>query len=191
MWAHFQKIVLKPVLLSVSEPAAWVSTEMYQSISIHPTLIPSQCAASRASTITMFHLQQLRLNLSLSAFIVFLRLSLSVLITVDCCCQVFSIVFVVVIGCFFILSSVCLFPVVTNQPVVPLTEVHDLAQALAMSQTEKSSSLIGWQVWRCPILGQKEAGIKLKRALKMFLTVLYFSDSCNMSPIKNQHMWFC
>lgn len=66
MWACFQEIVVNPALLSVTEPAARVSTE-HLSIHIHPSYLNSQPqrAASRASTIPVFHLRQLRLNLSL------------------------------------------------------------------------------------------------------------------------------
>lgn len=57
-----------------------------------------------------------------------------------------SVVFVA----FLSFSSRLSLALVTIQPVVPLTEVQGLAQALAMSQTETSSPLIGWQAKRCP-----------------------------------------
>lgn len=67
VWAHFQGIELIPAWLSVTEPAGWVRTEPF-SIRIHPSYLDTlpQRAASRASTITAFHPQQLTLNLSLS-----------------------------------------------------------------------------------------------------------------------------
>lgn len=52
--------------------------------------------------------------------------------------------------CFFNRFPRLSLALVTIQPVVPLTEVQGLAQALAMSQTETSSHLIGWQAKRCP-----------------------------------------
>lgn len=188
----FRKFFLKTALLSVSGPAAWVSTE-HLSIHIHPSYLnfQPQCAASRASTITMFHLQQLRLNPRLSAFIVFLRLSLSVLITVDCCFQVFSIVLVVVIVFFFLSFPMSVFSLLS--PTSLLSPSLKSRTWLRPLQCHRQKNQALWLVGRsedAPILGQKEAGIKLKRALRMFLTVLYFSDSCNMSPLKNQHMWF-
>lgn len=115
---------------------------------VHPSYLNTlpQRAASRASTITAFHPQQRKQNLSLSPFIVFLRLSLSVLFPVWP--QVSA---AVVFVAFFLSFPSCLpLALVTIQPLVPLTEVQGLAQVLAMSQMETSSHPIGWQDKGCP-----------------------------------------
>lgn len=157
MWARFQGIGLNPALLSGTEPPAPVSTE-HLSIHIHPSYLNSQPqrAASRASTIPVFHLQQLNW-IALSAFIVFLRLSLPLSTTLS------------LSGPLYCFSCSLSFPFVSV--FAPWSPSGLLSPSLKSRTWLRPMQCPGqddqgpWLVGRpkdAPILGQKEAGAQLR-----------------------------
>lgn len=172
MWAHFQEILLMPAWLSVTEPAGWVCTEPLSS-RIHPSYLNAlpQRAASRASTITTFHLQQLKLNLSLSPFIAFLRLSLSVPF------PVWPQVSAVVFAAFLSFPSCLSLALVTSSLLSPSLRSRAWLRPLPGPRQKHQATWLVGRPKDAPILGQKEAGPQLRRAAKRFMTVLSFSAS--------------
>lgn len=142
----------------MTERAARVSTE-HLSIHIHPSYLNSQPqrAASRASTIPVFHLQQLRLNLSLA---------LLLLCFSDCLfhCQPLSLSGpLYCFSCFLSFPFVCIFaPWSPSGLLSPSLKSRTWLRPLQCPGQEDQGPWLVGRPKDAPILGQKEAGAQLR-----------------------------
>lgn len=93
-------------------------------------------------------------------------------------------------------------PLVTSQPVAPLTEASGLGHAHATSRTNAASYLIGWRAERCPHIRAETGGAAIKEGgednnkvcdivdclseLRDHCFSVCVSDSRSMSPQKKK-----
>lgn len=146
-------------------PAGIISTETLLN-RIHPAYLSSQPqrASSSGSKVTDFQLQQHNLNLNLSLLLACYD---SLFLTSTSCLSLAALLhlffFFLLLLVFLISSPLSLsLPLVTSQPVAPLTEASGLAQAHAMSRTDTSSYLIGCRAERCPHIRAETGGAAIK-----------------------------